>query len=188
MELGSGFTPKRLFLTKGLGRHREKLASFELALRDAGIEKFNLVHVSSIFPPNCHIMESDDGLEELNPGQIVFCVMSRAESNEPGRRLAAAIGLAIPQDKRMHGYLSEHHQYGQLAKEAGDYAEDLAAEMLASTLGIQFDVDSNYDEKRELFKIDGRIVHTRNHTSYAEVDDQGRWTTVIRSMKGGSYV
>jgi arginine decarboxylase len=179
MELGSGFTPRRLFLTDGVGRHREKLASFELALRDAGIEKFNLVHVSSIYPPGCEIMESIDGLRELNPGQIVFCVMSRAESNEPGRRLAASIGLAIPQEIKMHGYLSEHHQYGQLAKDAGDYAEDLAAEMLASTLGIQFDVDSDYDEKRELFKIDGRIVHTRNMTSYAEVDDKGRWTTVL---------
>ncbi len=179
MESPGGFTPKRLFLTKGVGRHRERLASFELALRDAGIEKFNLVHVSSIFPPGCKIMEKTKGLENLNPGQIVFCVMSRAESNEPGRRLAAAIGLAIPQDKTAHGYLSEHHQYGQLAKDAGDYAEDLAAEMLASTLGIQFDVDSNYDEKREIFKIDGRIINTRNITSYAVVDDKGRWTTVL---------
>ncbi|MGA1872299.1 MAG: pyruvoyl-dependent arginine decarboxylase [Thermoplasmatota archaeon] len=175
----TGFTPRRLFLTKGVGRHREKLASFELALRDAGIEKFNLVHVSSIFPPGCKIMTRSDGLNSLKPGQIVFCVMSRAESNEPGRRLAASVGLAIPQDKTAHGYLSEHHQAGQQAKDAGDYAEDLAAEMLASTLGIQFDVDSNYDEKREIFKIDGRIVNTRNITSYAVVDNQGRWTTVI---------
>lgn len=174
-----GFTPKRLFLTTGVGRHREKLASFELALRDAGIQKFNLVHVSSIFPPGCDIMDRDIGLSELNPGQIVFCVMSRAETNEPGRRLAASVGLAIPQDKTQYGYLSEHHSYGQLAKTAGDYAEDLAAEMLASTLGIQFDVDSNYDEKREIFRIDGRIIHTQNITSYAEVDDEGRWTTVL---------
>lgn len=179
MNEGGGFTPRRLFLTEGVGRHREKLASFELALRDAGIEKFNLVHVSSIFPPGCEIMSRDSGLEQLHPGQIVFCVMSRAESNEPGRRLAASVGIAIPQDRTAHGYLSEHHQYGQLAKDAGDYAEDLAAEMLASTLGIQFDIDSNYDEKREIFKIDGRIVNTRNITAYAVVDDQGRWTTVL---------
>lgn len=175
----SGFTPERLFLTSGVGRHREKLASFELALRDAGIEKFNLVHVSSIFPPGCEIMERDSGLNILKPGQIVFCVMSRAEDNEPGRRLAASTGIAIPQDREQHGYLSEHHSFGQAAKTAGDYAEDLAAEMLASTLGIQFDIDSNYDEKREIFKIDGRIVQTQNITAYAEVDDQGRWTTVL---------
>lgn len=174
-----GFTPKRLFLTEGVGRHREKLASFELALREAGIEKFNLVHVSSIFPPHCEVMERDEGLGNLNPGQIVFCVMSRNESNEPGRRLAAAIGVAIPQDRKLYGYLSEHHEYGQLAKDVGDYAEDLAAEMLASTLGIPFDVDSNWDEKRELFKIDDRIVHTQSQASYATVEDNGKWTTVL---------
>ncbi|MGA1821599.1 MAG: pyruvoyl-dependent arginine decarboxylase [Thermoplasmatota archaeon] len=179
MKRHVGFTPNRLFLTKGVGMHREKLASFELALRDAGIEKFNLVHVSSIFPPECDIMDREDGLSELNPGQIVYCVMSRNESNEPGRRIAAAIGIAIPQDRKLYGYLSEHHEYGQLAKDAGDYAEDLAAEMLASTLGIPFDVDSNYDEKRELFRIDGRIVHTQNVTAYSTVDDSGKWTTVL---------
>ncbi|MFO8050286.1 MAG: arginine decarboxylase, pyruvoyl-dependent [Thermoplasmatota archaeon] len=179
MGRSGGFTPSRMFLTTGVGRHREKLASFELALRDAGIQKFNLVHVSSIFPPGCEIMERGDGLGKLDPGQIVFCVMSKAESNEPGRRLSSSVGLAIPQDRTQYGYLSEHHSYGQLSKTSGDYAEDLAAEMLASTLGIQFDVDSNYDEKREIFRIDGRIIHTRNITSYAEVDDEGRWTTVL---------
>ncbi|MEA3558531.1 MAG: arginine decarboxylase, pyruvoyl-dependent [Candidatus Thermoplasmatota archaeon] len=179
MYLKGGFTPKRLFLTTGVGGHREKLASFELALRDAGIQKFNLVHVSSIFPPGCEIMDRKEGLDKLNPGQVVFCVMSKAESNEPGRRLAASVGLAIPQDRTQYGYLSEHHSHGQPAKTAGDYAEDLAAEMLASTLGIKFDVDSDYDEKREIFKIDGRIIHTQNVTSYAEVDEKGRWNTVL---------
>lgn len=173
------FTPKNLFLTTGTGRHREKLASFELALRDAGIEKFNLVNVSSIYPPGANMLEREEGLSHLHPGQIVFCVMSRAESNEPGRRIAASIGVAIPQNKEMHGYLSEHHSYGQQAKAAGDYAEDLAAEMLASTLGIQFDIDSNYDEKRDIFRMDGRIVHTQNVTAHTQVDDEGRWTTSI---------
>jgi arginine decarboxylase len=173
------FTPKNLVLTSGIGRHREKLASFELALRDAGIEKFNLVSVSSIYPPGAGFIEREEGLSQLKPGQIVFCVMSRAESNEPGRRIAASIGVAIPQNKSLHGYLSEHHSYGQQAKDAGDYAEDLAAEMLASTLGIQFNVDSAYDEKRNIFKMDGRIVHTQNITAHAQVDDEGRWTTTI---------
>jgi arginine decarboxylase len=179
MDDDSGLRPKRLFLTTGIGRHREKLASFELALRDAGIEKFNLVNVSSIYPPGAEIMERDDGLEDLEPGQIVFCVMARAQSNEPGRRIAASIGLAVPQNRSLYGYLSEHHSYGQQAKDAGDYAEDLAAEMLASTLGIQFDIDSDYDEKRDIFRMDGRIVNTQNITSFTQVDDRGRWTTSI---------
>ncbi len=175
----TGLRPKRLFLTTGIGRHREKLASFELALRDAGIERYNLVTVSSIYPPGARIMDKEDGLKDLQPGQIVFCVMSKAESNEPGRRIAASIGVAIPQREESYGYLSEHHSYGQQAKDAGDYAEDLAAEMLASTLGIKFDVDSNYDEKRDIFKMDGRIVNTQNVTSYTQVEDNGRWTTAL---------
>ncbi len=179
MERIAGLRPKTLFITSGIGRHREKLASFELALRDAGIEMFNLVNVSSIYPPGAVIIERGEGLEKLEPGQIVFCVMAKAQSNEPGRRIAASIGLAIPQNVEMYGYLSEHHSYGQMAKDAGDYAEDLAAEMLASTLGITFDIDSDYDEKRDIFRMDGRIVNTRNTTSYTQVDDKGRWTTSI---------
>ena len=173
------FTPDRLFLTSGVGRHKEKLASFELALRDAGIQRFNLVHVSSIFPPGCVIIEPEQGLEKLKPGQIVYCVMSQNASNEPGRRLSSSVGLAIPQNKQFYGYLSEHHSFGQNEEEAANYAEDLAAEMLASTLGITFDIDSSYDEKREIFRIDGRIVQTRNVTAHALVDDKGRWTTVL---------
>ncbi len=175
----TGFTPRRLFLTRGVGRHREKLPSFELALRDAEIQKYNLVHVSSIFPPRCEIIDREEGLKDLNAGQIVFCVMSRESNNEPGRRLAASIGLAIPQNVDYYGYLSEHHSLGQNEKVAGDYAEDLAAEMLASTLGIEFNVDSNYDEKRDIFRMDGRIINTQNSTAFATVDEDGRWTTVL---------
>ena len=50
-ELGKSMVPKRLFFTKGVGKHKERLTSFELALRDAGIAAQNLVRVSSIFPP-----------------------------------------------------------------------------------------------------------------------------------------
>ena len=47
---------KGVFLTKGVGKHREKLNSFELSLRSAGIAEFNLVRVKSIFPPNCKLI------------------------------------------------------------------------------------------------------------------------------------
>lgn len=169
----------KIFLTKGVGRHKEKLASFEVALRDAGIQKFNLVHVSSILPPNCKIVSREKGLADLAAGQIVFCVMSRNSSNEPGRQMAASVGLAIPADPSHYGYLSEHASFGQNEKEAGDYAEDLAAEMLASTLGIEFDQNSDYDEKRDAWHVDGRIVNTRNITQSAICDRKGLWTTVV---------
>ncbi len=179
MEDSNLNVPKKVFFTQGIGVHKEKLNSFELALRSAGIEKFNLVTVSSILPPGCTIISKQKGLELLTPGQIVYSVMSQNASKEPGRLMAASIGCAIPQDVKQYGYLSEHHSFGQNEKEAGDYAEDLAAEMLASTLGIPFDVDASYDEKKEFFKIDGRIIKTRNVVQSAICDRKGLWTNVI---------
>jgi arginine decarboxylase len=135
----TNLVPKRLYLTNGVGVHGEKLQSFELAHPAAGIAYLNLVAVSSIYPPGCRIVTRAKGEEYLEPGQIAFVVMSRSESNEPHRMIAASIGVAVPRDRRMYGYLSEHHAFGQTGKEAGDYAEDLAASMLASTLGVEFD-------------------------------------------------
>jgi arginine decarboxylase len=91
--------PKSVFLTKGVGRHKEKLVSFEEALRSAGVAPFNLVRVSSIFPPGCKLISKQEGLKKLSHGQIVFCVMSDNSTNEPNRLLAASVGLALPSDK-----------------------------------------------------------------------------------------
>jgi arginine decarboxylase len=173
-----GYVPSKLFFTKGVGTHREELHSFELALRDAGIEKCNLVQVSSIFPPGCKVIAKQQGLKLMKPGAITFCVMSRCCSNEPRRLLAASVGCAIPADKNAYGYISEHHAFGQTERQAGDYAEDLAAAMLASTLGIDFNVDESWDEKKEIFKISGKIVSTRNITQSSIVKHHG-FTTVI---------
>ena len=170
--------PRFLFFTKGMGRHKEKLASFELALRKAGIAQFNLVRVSSIFPPYAKIVTPPRGLEHLDPGQIVFCVLADAATDENNRLCSASIGVAIPRDRNRYGYLSEHHAFGMPAQEAGDYAEDLAAGMLATTLGITFDADKNYDVKKEQYKFGGLIVSTRNITQTAE-GRTGLWTTCV---------
>lgn len=173
------YVPTRIFFTKGVGRHKEYLASFESALRDSQIEKFNLVTVSSIFPVGCKRIPVEKGLEELSPGQIVHCVMARNATNEPNRLIAASIGVARPTDKSMYGYLSEHHPYGQTGQFAGDYAEDLAASMLATTLGIDFDPDRAWNEKEQVFKMSGKIVETYNITKSARGDKNGLWTTTI---------
>jgi arginine decarboxylase len=173
------FLPRFMFLTKGAGKHKEKLSSFELALRSAGIEKYNIVRVSSIFPPNCKIISQAKGLEMLQPGQILYVVMAQAETNEPNRLLAASIGVAIPKEGDHYGYLSEHHAFGQTEKVCGEYAEDLAAQMLASTYGIEFDIGASYDEKKDVFTLAGRTVQTRNSTQSAICDKTGLWTTVI---------
>ena len=169
--------PRKLFFTKGVGVHREELRAFELALRDAGIEKCNLVRVSSILPPRCKIISRVQGLKELTPGGITFCVLARCTTNEPRRLIAASIGCAIPADRNQYGYLSEHHAFGQTEKESGDYAEDLAAAMLASTLGIEFDADKSWDEKKDFYRVSDKIVRTTNITQSAIV--KNGWTTVL---------
>ncbi|MEJ2635424.1 MAG: arginine decarboxylase, pyruvoyl-dependent [Calditrichia bacterium] len=173
------YVPTRMFLTKGVGRHKEKLASFEMALRNAQIAPFNIVEVSSIFPPNCKMVSVNQGLKELTAGQILHVVLSRNSTNEPNRLIAASVGVAIPADKNMHGYLSEHHSFGEKEAVAGDYAEDLAAEMLATILGVEFDPNSSWDTKKELWKISGKNFSTRNVTQTAVGDKNGLWTTVV---------
>lgn len=173
------FVPKRMFLTKGVGKHREKLTSFELALRSAGIASCNLVRVSSIFPPRCKLISRAEGMKELRPGQVTFCVMSENSTREPHRLIAASIGVAIPTDRNTFGYLSEHHSFGETEEIAGEYAEELAAEMLATTLGLDFDPDKSWDEKKEIYRISNRIVRTSHITQSAIGDKRGLWTTVL---------
>jgi len=176
------FVPNKMFFTKGVGRHRYELRSFELALREAGIEKCNLVHVSSIFPPECKIISRNEGMKEIVPGMITFCVIARATSNEPHRLAAASIGCAIPARNEDYGYLSELHTFGETEKEAGDKSEDLAAAMLASTLGIEFDEDKSWDEKEESFKLNDAVYKTTNITQSAIVEKGGYTTTVAAAV------
>ena len=173
------YIPTRIFFTKGVGRHKDYLSSFEAALRSAGIEICNLVAVSSIFPPNCRRISREEGLKEIQPGQITFAVMARNSTNEPNRLIAASIGAAIPADKSNYGYLSEYHPFGVKEKIAGDYAEDLAAQMLATTLGVEFNPESDWNEREEVFKMSDKIVRTFNVTQTAEGDKTGLWTTAL---------
>jgi len=173
------YVPTKVFFTKGVGKHKDYLSSFELALRKAGIEKCNLVNVSSIFPPGCKIISKQEGLKEIKAGQITFTVMARNSTNEPNRLIAASIGVAIPADGKQYGYLSEYHPYGVKEKIAGDYAEDLAAQMLATTLGVEFDSETDWNEREQVFKMSGKIVKTFNITQTAEGDKNGLWTTVV---------
>jgi len=172
------YVPTKIFFTKGVGKHKEYLSSFELSLRNAGIEICNLVNVSSIFPPNCKRISKEEGLKELQPGQITFAVIARNSTNEPNRLIAASIGVALPADSNAYGYLSEHHPYGETEKTAGEYAEDLAATMLATTLGVEFDASKDWSEREDIYKMSGKIVRSFNITQSAEGDKNGLWTTV----------
>ena len=171
--------PRYFFLTKGVGKHKEYLQSFELALGSAGVRQFNMVNVSSIIPPGCKLVSREEGLKMLKPGEITFVVLARNSTNEPNRLIVASIGVAIPSGKNAYGYVSEHHSFGQTDKVAGDYAEDLATTMLATTMGIRFDPKTAWDRRKQLFKTSGLIIKTTNITQSATGDKDGLWTTVI---------
>ena len=171
--------PKKVFFTKGVGRHKDELQSFELALRDADIEQCNLVRVSSIIPPNCKIITRKKGVEQLRAGEITYVVMSRNTTNEPNRMVGSAVGVAIPKDREHYGYISEHHCYGEASKKIGDYAEDLAATMLATTLGLEFNPDKAWDERKQEYKMSGRFVRTQSVVQTARGDKNGLVTTVL---------
>ncbi len=173
--------PNKMFFTKGVGVHKDKLSSFEVALRNAGIEKCNLVYVSSIFPPKCRIISKVSGLKLLSPGQITYCVMSRNETNEPNRLISASIGFAMPKDFSNYGYLSEHHAFGEKAIVSGEYSEDLAATMLATTLGIPFDPNQAWDERKQVYRSSGHIFKTKHICQSAEGNKDGLWTSVLAS-------
>src|ERR1700679_3909983 len=171
--------PRRLFFTKGVGKHKERLTSFELALRDAGIAAQNLVRVSSIFPPQAKLITRKEGLKYLSPGEVVFAVVAENSTREPHRRVAVSIGVAVPSDRNTYGYLSEHHSFGETEDQAGEYGEELAAEMLATTLEVDFEPHKSWDEKKEIYRISNKIVRTANVTQSAIGDKRGLWPTTI---------
>lgn len=168
-----------MFFTRGVGKHRHKLQSFEVALRDAGIAPLNLVKVSSIFPPGCRIVARQRGVKDLQAGEITYCVLADASTNEPNRLVSAGVGLAIPAKGERYGYIAEYHGYGMNNRKTADLVEDMAASMLASTLGMEFDPDADYDERREIYRMSGQIVTTRACVQTAEGDKNGLWTTVM---------
>jgi len=171
--------PKRVFFTKGVGRHKHELQSFELALRDADIEQCNLVYVSSIIPAHCTIISKEKAIKELDAGEITYVVMAKNETNEPNRLISAAIGLALPKDTQEYGYLSEHHAYGETSEQTGEYAEDLAATMLATTFGIEFDINQAWQEREQIYMASGKIFRTTHICQSAQGEKSGLWTTVI---------
>ena len=148
-------------------------------MRHAGIAHCNLVRVSSIFPPGCKIVGRATGSKALEPGSITHLVLAEASTNEPSRLVSAGIGLAVPASGDQYGYISEHHGYGMTQQKVEDLVEDLAATMLATTLGIEFNPDTAYDERKEIYRMSGRIVKSRAVVQTAEGDKRGLWTTVV---------
>lgn len=172
------FVPTKAFFTRGVGFHKNELQSYELALREANIARQNLVNVSSIFPPNCEMIGIEEGIRFLKPGQITFCVMARISTNEYHRLVGTSVGIAFPSDRNQYGYISEVHSYGKDEQEIGDLSEDLASTMLATILGVEFDPDIDYDERRQIYLMSGKVVKSLSHPCVAHGEKGGYVTTV----------
>ena len=172
-------SPTRMFLTKGVGVHRYALTAFELALLYEDFEQQNLVYVLSILPPRCQVITREVGVELLSPGDITFCVLARSETNEFGRHVYASLGLATPADPDMYGYISELHGYGMTAEASGEQAEDLAATMLASTLGLDFDPEAAWNERKQIYEHSSLIIDSTSITAAAECGANNHWTCAI---------
>ena len=169
--------PKKLFLTKGKGVHAHRLQSFELALRDAGIETCNLVHVSSIIPPNCNIISQEEGIQNIKPGQITFCVLAVHRTKRKHQQIGASIGLARPKNRDIHGYIAEHHQNQCSPDSIKKHAEELALRMLSTTVGFtgKQKFEKN-DQQLTSFQKDCEIDSIFEYESDTVKD---KWTTVL---------
>lgn len=163
--------PDKMFLTKGKGAHEDKLVSFDQALRDAGISAFNLVKVSSIFPPHCRIISREEGLSQLQPGQIVFVVLSEISTTDNQESIAASIGVALPLSVEKHGYLYEFKGTGLTEIEAGEKAAKLAAVMLTKAIK---------EQKNDIIDDDviTSSIQTKSITQLAS-GTKDKWTTAL---------
>src|SRR6185437_5784196 len=95
--------PATVFLTSGVGVHRHRLTAFEFALRDADIEQQNLVSVSSILPPRCELIARELGVRGLRPGEITFCVLARAETDEPSQLIIDSLSITAASEAQRGG-------------------------------------------------------------------------------------
>jgi arginine decarboxylase len=170
--------PAKVFLVRGAGRHKEKLVSFEKALREAGIAPYNLVRVSSIYPPHCRYVAKAAGLKLLEPGQILFVVLSENATDDPRQLVTASIGMAVPDDPSHYGYLAEHSDTGKSARDTSRHCEYLAAEMLATKLGERLQAPGAAGPDKAFRISNGLSLKTRSVTQGAK-GEAGLWTTVV---------
>jgi arginine decarboxylase len=178
--MGRSLVANRFFLTTGVGVHKDELMSFELALEAAGVENFNMVKISSVLPAGCRLIEREEGIVQLVPGQITFAVLARSSTPEPGRRVAAALGLAIPEDVEQPGYISEvEESFGLSDRAVIAKAEKLALEIMASRHKARFVIEDEFDPRKKHYRVGKLDVRIRGIAQVAVGDEDGRHTTVI---------
>jgi arginine decarboxylase len=51
--------------------------------------------------------------------------------------------------------------------------------MLSTVLGVDFDPNTSYDERKDIWRLSNKIVTTRNVTQSAIGDRDGLWTSLV---------
>ena len=149
-------------------------------LRDAGIAGTNLVLISSIFPPQAKLISRKEGLKKIKRLDKFYLqfIQKIKQMNHIEYVLHLWVLLNQKTSLDMDIFLNTN-LLDKMKLQAGDYAEDIAAQMLASSLGIPFDADKAWNEKRQQWSISGEIYKTHNITQTTKGDKDGKWTTVF---------
>ena len=155
--------PKKLFLTKGKGFHKNKLQSFEIALRDAEIHQCNLVKVSSIIPPKCEIIARKEGLKSIKPGMVTYCVLSVCETKSFDEKIAAGIGLAYSDKKNVFGYIAEGMKHGKETTDLSKHVQKIATDMLKTVTND---------------KVTNDVLHHKNVVQTCK-GQKNKWATAV---------
>jgi arginine decarboxylase len=172
--------PSHYFLTRGTGVHEKDLRAFEEALREAGIPMCNLVKISSIIPPGCQRVSREEGIKMLKPGQITFSVIAQSQTNEPGQKITAGIGLAQPKNEALYGYLSEAEEIiGRTATDVAEDVEEMALENLVTGWGHKFDASSVLKPGKREYKLHGEEILVDSLVQTATGADHNLYTVVL---------
>jgi arginine decarboxylase len=172
--------PKKFFLTKGKGVHEKELRAFEEALRDAGVNVCNFIKTSSVVPRGCQLISKEEGLKLLEPGQITFAIMAQSQTNEPGQKIVAGIGLAQPKDKNLHGYMTEVEEaIGRTDEDVEQDVIEMAIENLVTEWNPKFDGEKVYRRGEKNYRLENRDIYVDSIVQSATGAEKNQYTVVV---------
>jgi arginine decarboxylase len=101
----------KIYLTTGVGFGKTPISAFDSALRDAGVDNFNLLTLSSVVPPGAEVVFEKYVPEGDQWGNKLYCVMAEIRTRESGQFIGAALGWYQLDDGR--GVFVEHMEKGE---------------------------------------------------------------------------
>ena len=100
------------FFISEIGYDESNLGSFSQALKDAGIEEYNLVEDDSILLLYYFEFTQENGFIQLCDGQIVYAPISKGDSNEYNYLITISICIVIIADSNNYCHLNRYYVFG----------------------------------------------------------------------------